>query len=194
MQRRDFLLSIQGSDMSVGYSLSAPDCGLFFLSSAPSELFCSNCGSFLGSDIFVPSLDMSDVSLDFCFTYDNRLLVSERAKSYLGAYASTPLRFRMVDPVRLFYACVAERVVMFDTARRKTHFEGICDRCGGFKAVAGATPAFLRQGSVVEDNGFYRTDVCFGSGAEQSPLYIVGHQLKEGLELAFPELRFSALG
>jgi hypothetical protein len=136
---------------------------------------------------------MSNVSLDFCFTYDNRLVVSERAKIYLGTYASTPLSFRMVDPVRLFYACVAERVLMFDSARRKTLFEGSCNRCGGFKAVAGATPAFLRQGSVVEDYGFYRTDVCFGSGAEQSPLYIVGHQLKQGLELAFPELRFSAL-
>jgi hypothetical protein len=177
-----------------GFSLSAPDCGVSFLSSAPAESFCTKCSSFLANEFFLPLLDMSKIRLDFCFTYDNRLLVSESAKNYLETYASTPVGFRIVDPLSLYYACVADRVLMFDIERRKTRFEGKCDVCGGFESVAGATPAFLRPGSIVEANGFYRTDVFFGSGPEQSPLHIVGDQLKQRLELTFPELRFLALG
>lgn len=176
--------------MAAAYSLSAPDCDVHYFADAPAGLFCVNCDSYIGLGEFVPQLDLRLCKFDFCFTYDGRLLVSERAKRYLGEHCATPLKFTIVDKSAGYYALSVESAVLFDKDRRRTRFERRCSRCGSFESIVGATPAFILEPNRVSDMGVYRTDLCFGTGREKSPVILVGGKLKQGLAHAFPELDF----
>ncbi|MCA3009916.1 MAG: hypothetical protein INH34_16205 [Phycisphaerales bacterium] len=80
--------------------------------------------------------------------------------------------------------------VAFDPVRRKTRFEKKCALCGNFESIVGATPAFILESEKVEEMGMYCTDLCFGSGREKSPLFVVGASLKDDLTRNFVELDF----
>lgn len=187
---RFLTLSARGLKMVRGYSLSAPDCGVEFLHAAPSNLFCIACGGFVAGQYYFPQLDMSSVSVSFCFTYDNRLLVSERGRDFLISNAKNRVEFHQIDKTGHYFFCSAQETLSFDFVGRKSRLENWCELCGEFENVIGATPAFIHADCVIEPLGFYRTDLCFGSGREKSPLSIVGDLLKEKLGKEFPELEF----
>jgi hypothetical protein len=176
--------------MSSAYSVSAPDCDIHYFAGAPANLFCPDCDSYIGEDDFVPQLDLRRCRLDFCFTCDGRLLVSERARVFLSERCATPLKFTAVDRNAGYYALRLESAVRFDKDRRKTRFEGKCLRCGNFESIVGATPAFILDSEKIEATGAYRSDLCFGSGREKSPVVIVGRALQRELEGVFPEIDF----
>ncbi len=176
--------------MSSAYSLSAPDCEIHYFTSAPDSLFCTECDSYIGEDEFVPQLHLRQCKFDFCFTYDGRLLVSERAKTYLSENCATPLKFTVVDESEGYYKLNVVSIVLFDQDRRKTRFERKCPRCGNFESIVGATPAFILDSSALDSMGVYRTDLCFGSGREKSPVIVVGAALKFALQRSFPEIEF----
>ncbi|MCS6997642.1 MAG: hypothetical protein NZ533_12000, partial [Casimicrobiaceae bacterium] len=116
--------------MGQSYTISAPDCDTNYFEGAAPSLFCPECDSYIGSDEFVPELDLRSCELDFCFTYDGRLLVSKRAKTYLSQHCVTDLDFAAVDTKGLYYRILAGESVAFDAARRKTRFEKKCAVCG----------------------------------------------------------------
>jgi hypothetical protein len=176
--------------MSSAYSVSAPDCDVHYFANAPANLFCPDCDSYIGEEEFVPQIDLRRCKLDFCFTYDGRLLVSDRARTYLSGRCTTPLKFAVVDKTSGYYALRLESTVPFDKDRRKTRFEGKCPRCGNFESIVGATPAFIFDSDKIEATGAYRSDLCFGSGREKSPLIVVGAALQRELEDIFPEIDF----
>jgi hypothetical protein len=176
--------------MAFAYSVSAPDCDIHYFANAPAELFCAECDSYIGNDEFVPQLDLRRCKFDFCFTYDGQLLVSERAKRCLSEHCTTPLKFATVDMSARYYTLRVESSVLFDKNRRKTRFERKCPRCGNFESIVGATPAFILESGKVDAMGAYRTDLCFGSGREKSPVIVIGTALKRELERVFPEVDF----
>lgn len=183
-------INIQGCWMSAVYSISAPDCDVHYFASAPDSLFCSECDSYVGDEDFVPQLDLRGCKLDFCFTYDGRFLVSERAKKHLSEHCTTSLTFTAVDTSARYYALRVGPTVLFDSDRRKTRFERKCPRCGNFESIVGATPAFILDEDKVETTGAYKSDICFGSGREKSPVIVIGATLQRELEAVFPELDF----
>jgi hypothetical protein len=176
--------------MSSAYSVSAPDSDIHYFASAPASLFCPQCDTYVAKEDFVPQLDLRQCNLDFCFTYDGRLLVSERGKTHLSEHCTTPLKFMIVDKSAGYYAMRVEATVLFDKDRRKTRFERKCPRCGNFESIVGATPAFILDAGKVETTGAYRSDLCFGSGREKSPVLVIGASLKRELERAFTEIDF----
>lgn len=172
------------------YSLSAPDCDVYYFSSAPAFLFCPECDSYVGKEDYVPQLDLGRCKFDFCFTYEGRLLVSERAKKFLSEHCTTSVVFAPVDRSARYYRFGVEATLLFDKDRRKTRFDRKCPRCGNFQSVVGATPAFIYDSCKVEATGAYRSDLCFGSGREKSPIIVVGATLKHQLQDSFPEIDF----
>lgn len=176
--------------MRSAYTLSAPDCDKHYFEFAPSSLFCPECDSYVGAEEFVPQLDLRQCKLDFCFTCDGQLLVSQRGMACLSQHCSTPLRFATVDESAGFHSLSVESKVAFDYVRRKTKFERKCPVCGNYESIVGATPAFILRSDKVHEMGMYRTDICFGSGREKSPIIVVGAALKSCLTHEFPELDF----
>ena len=187
------LVSIQDYDAVTAFSMSAPDSDSYFFQDAPDALFCPECGSYL-EEAYLPSdLTVRPGFCDFGFTYDGRLLVSDRAREFLLHHASTGLSFREVNHADQLFVLEAAATTKFDSNARRTRFVNKCSECGHYESVVGATPAFLALPDSIEDYGLYRTDIEFGSGKEKSPLFVVGTELKRLLEREFKELDFRAV-
>ena len=71
------------------------------------------------------------------------------------------------------YLFKCTNIIEFDVERRETKFEEFNEECQMYNSVIGAHPICLKVNSPIE-NGFFRTDVKFGSGYEQSPIIIIG--------------------
>jgi len=176
--------------MPESYDLTAPDCDCYYFAQAQPEWFCSSCDSYIRDKPYYPTgLGVDSLKYDFCFTYENRLLLSAAARAFLTENASD-VGFVQVNQDPAIFAPVVNSVVSFDTVRRQTRFEGPCDRCGRYQSVVGATPPYLKDAELIRPDGFYRTDIEFGSGREKAPSFIVGEKLKRLLEQRFEELYF----
>lgn len=187
------LVSIQDYDAVTAFSMSAPDSDTYFFQDAPESLFCPECGSYLAAAYLPSDLTVRPGFRDFGFTYDGRLLVSDRARQFLLRHASTGLSFRGVNQADQLFVVEAAATTKFDPNARRTRFVNKCEECGHYESVVGATPAFLELPDSIEDYGIYRTDIEFGSGKEKSPLFVVGPALKRLLEREFGELDFQAV-
>ena len=75
--------------------------------------------------------------------------------------------------IRDRYLFKCNNIVEFDVKKRQTRFEEFNEECQMHNSIAGARPIYLNVNSQIED-GFFRTDVMFGSGYEQSPIIIIG--------------------
>lgn len=176
--------------MPKAYDLTAPDCDCHYFAQAQANWFCSSCDSYVRSEPYYPTeLAIDSLKYDFCFTYENRLLLSATARAFLEEHASN-IGFAQINHDPAIFVPIVTSVVTFDTVRRHTKFENLCDTCGQYQSVVGATPPYLKDPGLVQPNGFYRTDVEFGSGREKAPSFIVGENLKRFLEQRFEELYF----
>jgi hypothetical protein len=119
---------------------------------------------------------------DFSSTYDAFDIVSEKFKDFCEGEGYAGLEFVALAGGKYYWFKV-HTVVEFDAARRGTEFINFDKDCDGFEEIIGANPVYLKEKRVLA-NGFYRTDLCFGSYAAKSPLLLVGPGTKEKLEQA----------
>jgi hypothetical protein len=118
---------------------------------------------------------------DLSATYDGQWIVSDNFKSFVESKGYGGISFASFRFDQKHFHVVLGRIVPFDGERRRTKFGRLCPRCGNYDDVIGAKPAYLRTVKYLED-GFYRTDLLFGSGDEKHPLMIVGPNTKHELE------------
>jgi hypothetical protein len=107
---------------------------------------------------------------DVSYTYDGYCVVSDRFREVLGDRGASYIDLPS-EPS--FFALFATKQVGFDAERRRTRFERFCNECRRFTDVAGATPAFSKEMTLLP-NELSRTDVEFGSGDERHPLLLLG--------------------
>lgn len=161
-------------DDIIGYKLSAVDGDSYYFEDAPESVFCPGCGSCV-NDRYVPrSLRVGRPVYDVCGTYDGHLIVSQKFKDFHDRHGCGPAKFRRVNRKRLWYMFRPTRVLEYDAERRGTRFETYCDMCGQYESVVGANPVYLRDVRGPIGDGFYCTDLEFGSGREKHPLVIMG--------------------
>ena len=171
------------------YAIFAADADINYYSDAPEELFCSSCGSYIGSKPYLPNdLMESGLKKDFCYSYDGQLIISTKAKIFLEVNSSTELEFHKINSDPEAFVIEAHGKAIFDTEKRKTRFVSKCGKCGNFESIVGSTPPFLKNASNIEQMGLYFTDIQFGSGKEKSPLIIVGEKLGKMLKKTFKEI------
>lgn len=111
---------------------------------------------------------------DISTTYDGIVVVSDAFKKAYDEASLTGLVFRALPSDPDFHNIQAVRVVAFDYERRKTRFLKECSMCGHWESVIGATPVFLKSGSVIGDREFVRTDLEFGNLDGKQPLILCG--------------------
>ncbi|WP_156521291.1 hypothetical protein [Halothiobacillus diazotrophicus] len=172
------------SKVIVGYFIYGPDNGGIFLDGAPSDLFCPKCGLLLSSgENYAPENLHTGRIYPFSFTNDNRPICSSEFVS--TALTSDPdgVSFVGVSKDKDLFLVSPRRKVTLDYARRKTIFANKCNLCGHYAEIAGASPGFIKDASTIDPNGFYRTDVSFGSGKAQAPAVITGTRLKEIIDV-----------
>ncbi len=117
-------------------------------------------------------------------TYDGIDVVSLRFQAVYTEAGLTRLCFSALPDDPSFFSIIPERAVVFDAERRKTRFLKPCPKCGKYESVVGATPVCLKEGYMIGDLEFVRTDLEFGSNDEKSPLILCGEVAAKALSSA----------
>lgn len=123
-------------------------------------------------------------SYEVSYTYDGQLIVSERFKAFCENNHMEGTVFTLVNAGRGLYRLTSNRIVEFNSDRRGTRFIDFCDVCGEYAEVIGANPPFLKNIHTPLKEGFYKSDLEFGSFKAKSPLIIVSVETKPLIEAA----------
>jgi len=116
-------------------------------------------------------------------TYDGQWIVSKEFKKFCLQQGYKGLKFERFPEDTEHFQLIILPQVKFDVVRRETRFLNRCHVCGNYAEVIGATPAFLQVSEPLAD-GFYSSDLLFGSGDGKHPLIIVGMETKAKLTAA----------
>jgi hypothetical protein len=146
---------------------------------------CGTCGALLEKwDDSLPGLVIKKRCFDIAITYDGVLVVSKAFKTVYESNGLSGLRFVPLPDDPTFCSINAAGVVEFDAVRRGTRFVRQCATCEQFESIVGATPIYLKEGSMIPDVGFVRTDLEFGSEDERHPLLLCGASAGKALDNA----------
>jgi len=170
--------------MIYGYAISGPDNGSTMYDEHDFGPLCENCGQYIG-DQRTANLEIviSRQNFDFSYTYDGWCIVSQNFRDFCLRNSYSGLRFGALPLSPGFYSFAIYREVTFDSDRRKTRFLNKCPLCGNYDSIVGAFPVFLEDVDRALEDGFFRTDLVFGSGNQKAPVYLVGCTTKTKLDL-----------
>ena len=143
---------------------------------------CPTCGRKTDPDYVDPTFKVRKWSFEFSSTYDGYTIVSDRFRKFCRSRRLPGMKFVKLPAAPGFFWLRLSRVLPFDVKRRGTRVSLWCPTCRHFHSVAGATPAFIWGLKKPLKRGFYRTDLEFASGSEQSPLEIVGIETADELQ------------
>ena len=139
---------------------------------------CPGCGYRTDFEYLNSAFSIGRRTYDLSYTYDGYAIASLKFKEFCDRRGYHDVDFRPVQRDPTFFDLRPTRIVEFDASRRQTSFERLCSACGNYESVTGATPGFLVGVSEPLGDGFYRTDLSFGSGNDKSPAIVVGPETK----------------
>jgi hypothetical protein len=146
----------------------------FGVNGVPHPATCASCGRKTDLNFVNDQFRVHNRRRDLTATYDGYLLASKKLHEHCIARRYPGVEFVPLPADENFFWLRSHRTVRFDAARRGTRFENFCTRCGSYFNIVGSHPIFLADVSTSLSDGFYRTDIEFGSGHEQHPIVLVG--------------------
>lgn len=148
----------------------------------PHPATCPTCGRKTDPEFVNAAFKATRRTWDISGTYDGYCLVSQRFRDFCSKQRWPGMSFVPLPSDGEFFVLRLSIVLPFDAERRQARFENLCPECGMHYSIIGATPAYLRGISEPITEGFFRTDLEFGSGPQQWPLIVVGIQTAEKLQ------------
>ncbi len=141
---------------------------------APHPATCPACGRKTDPTFINPSYKLKKRRWDFGLTRDGYFIVSRRFRKFCEDQGWEGMEFVTLPAEDLFFVLRLTCILKFDVVKGETRFKKFCSQCGAYHDVVGAIPVYLSQISEPIEDGFYRSDLEFGSGHEQCPLILVG--------------------
>ena len=178
--------------MILGYSIDEADLKCNMLEGLQLEE-CAKYSNIYDLNLIDSNFKMKNKKYNVACTYDGFTIVSEKFKQFCEQEGYTGLEFIILPNAPSFYWFKIHNVVEFDTKERETEFINYNEACKGYEEIIGATPVCLKNKIPLPD-GFYRTDICFGSYAGKSPLHLVGDDTMKKLKaVGFKEIFFQKI-
>ena len=166
----------------------------FGVNGLPHPATCATCGRKTDLNFVNGEFRVHQRRRDLTSTYDGYLLASKIFREHCVARRYPGVEFVPLPADEDFFWLRSHRTVRFDAARRGTRREKLCKGCGSYFDVVGANPIFLADVSTPLTDGFYRTDIEFGSGHTQNPIVLAGvHTAAELQALNLRGLEFEAV-
>ena len=165
--------------MVVAKILRGPDNLSFMYDDYPN--CCDKCRYSIHQSVN-PNFRLRKKQFDVSGTYDGYLIVSKRLKIFCEEKGYNNVRFYNLESEPEFFFLDCTKVLSLDYERRKVQFIDFCDKCGRYAEVIGATPGFIGNDYLIEDNSFYRSEYDFGSYNSKSPLIIVSNKMAEEMQ------------
>ncbi|HSC81825.1 MAG TPA: hypothetical protein VLC08_15810 [Chitinolyticbacter sp.] len=141
----------------------------------PEVPMCGACGIKTNAYIINPKFRLKQRSFDLSYTYDGYCIASMKLKEMFARHKVSGVEFLSIGSDPTCFVLKPTAIVLFDAARRESIFEGMCQACGQYEGIYGATPAFLLQAPKTDIAG---TDIMFGSGNARSPIVIATDRVK----------------
>ena len=140
----------------------------------PHPATCAACGRKTDPTYINPHFRVKKRKRDLTMTYDGYALVSTRFRDFCELHSWTGAVFVPLPADKNFFVFRLSDVLTFDSERRETRFGKRCSVCDAHYEVTGAYPAYLRGIKEPIKEGFFRSDLEFAAGPEQSPIIILG--------------------
>jgi len=173
--------------MSVLYG---PDNGRYYYDERDRDAFCPRCKTRL-KPVRADRRRLTVRKYDWSYTYDNQLIITRKAKTFLEERGVSGAEFVSVNRSDENFALNSVEVLAFDLSRASVRFIDKCTLCDGYAEVIGPYPAFVKDcPSDTDGLAIYRSDIEFGSHDATGPLILVGERLKAMLAQEFRELHF----
>jgi hypothetical protein len=166
--------------MILGYVILGPDNGYNMYRNLQLDK-CSKYMNVYSIDKIDKDMRIRKLKNDFTYTYDGFAIVSDRFKQFCERESYHGIEFIDVSGCQKYFWFKIQNVIEFDAEARRTQFISFNAECNGYEEIIGATPACLKQTTPLPD-GFFRTDIFFGSYAGKSPLELIGAATKEKME------------
>lgn len=177
--------------MLLGYTLNIQDNDHYMFTNIVLNP-CSTYSNIYDLNIIDPNFKFKKKK-NISSTYDSFTIVSEKFKSFCKTEKYTGLEFVELPKSPGFYWFKIHNVIEYDIEARKTQFLNYSEECKGYESIIGANPACLKRRVSLSD-GFYRSDIFFGSYAGKHPLEMVGEPTKQKLKTAgFKEIYFEKI-
>lgn len=169
------LLPAKSWAMILGYIFVGVDNGTrMFERDDARRHYCHQCGRPVGDKEINPDFSPRK-RFDVSATADNRIIVSAGVAEVLIG------RGAILVPLPAAPGCFelrASDILEFDAERSGARFLDRCSVCERYYDVVGIDPLRLKNPYRVPlPDRLFRTDLCFGSGDEQSPLLLTGPSL-----------------
>lgn len=119
---------------------------------------------------------------DVSATWDSFPIVSQRFKDFCEVEGFENIKFLSFRIEPDFYSYTINKIFSLDYVRRNVVFNKFCDVCNRYEEIIGATPSFIEQGFVIQENSFYRSEFEFGGFNRKFPLTIVSLDVAEKLK------------
>jgi len=116
-------------------------------------------------------------------TYDNFTIVSDEFKVFCEKEGYNGLGFIPLPNSPGLYWFKIHNVLKYDIQNSNVRLINYCVKCKGFEEVIGANPVYLKNKELIPD-GFFRTDICFGSFQTKFPLMLIGLETRKKLKAA----------
>jgi hypothetical protein len=173
----------------IGYNLYGPDNDSYMSASCDNILeeldnvpTCNGCGYRTDYTYANNNFKIKKRNYDISYTYDGVCIVSLTFKEFCKKNKYSNIIFKELPREEKFYQFIVENELEFDYTRRETKLINYCESCGFYENVIGSIPTFLKDIINPLDDGFYRSDLLFGSRNEKSPLIIISPFTKELLD------------
>ena len=154
---------------------------------------CARYSNIYDLNILNPEFKIRSHKYAIACTYDGFVIVSEKFKKFCEFEKYSGLDFISLPNEATTYWFKVHNILEYDSERRGTEFLNYNSICNGYEEIIGANPVCLKRKAPLED-GFFRTDICFGSYAGKSPIYLIGQLTKLKLEAAgFKDLSFEEI-
>lgn len=170
--------------MLIGYTLSPKYCNyaMFYGQYAPSDLFCAKCDHCLSWEYSPEKISVEKSrQYDYSYTQDMQDIFSEKFVAYCKMEYGFEEFKEIEGENEKLYCPDFSRSKLFDYRKRNTKFNNKCNVCDNYHEIIGAHPIYLLDKSPIED-GFYFSDIYFGSGRSKHRLIFIGTKWKEQIE------------
>lgn len=148
----------------------------------PSDgLRCPKCGLLTDFNYSNPFYKLKKSTYDYSHPYDIGIIVSTKFKEFCVRENYSNIEFKELERSPGFFQFYAKRILKVDAQRSGTTFSKYCDVCKNYEEVIGSNPLYLQTNSKV-DEGFYRTDLIFGSRNGKNPIIIIDPSLQQKLK------------
>lgn len=159
--------------MIIGHCLYGQDNDSYMIEDETALEICPKCKYLKDFNYHNPFYKIKNKSYDFSHPYDIGSIVSLKFKEFCLRENYEGIIFKEFEKSFGFYQFIPKNILEFDDSRTGTHFKNYCEVCKNYEEVIGANPAYIKNIFKELEDGFYRTDLLFGSKSNKNPLIIV---------------------